>query len=241
MTTLMWDGKTRTLLADTRTTFSNSRRKVLVDGGSKILRLERDDVIYWDQRRDERIIMMGGAGNTGTIAFLRREILKKGAAIREYGELFEDLKHMLAATGRAAVLVVTTRRCHLVEFPKTDRGVSITTTEHSENVYVGNGAEIAELGAETLGLTCQQAMILARCHDGATGGAIEAATLSDDATGLMWGTIPLISEADDFNTVRRAISRLPERESPPYDQRLYGANSEIQAVVKALQPKPEAE
>lgn len=229
MTTLMWDGKTRTLLADTRTIYHTTRRKTLSDGGSKIMTLRADDYVPWDRPSDERIVAIAGAGNPATVQYLKKLVIYEGNKISSRNNDFEDIRHMLAPSGKATLIVVTETRCHRIDFPVPERGLTITTTPHTQDIYVGSGAEALSVGVRVFGLSGEHAMILARCFDPATGGDIQAVTLSEDRPGLMRGRIPLISEADDFNTVRRVISRLPERESEPFDQGLYSANSELQA------------
>lgn len=234
MTTIFWDGTTKTLYADSRSSrtvdvggVSNRRRS---DDKLKIVTFKEGDCAKW--KRDERILAFAGAGDVPVIEFLGLHVIRHGA---QTGPVIREIPHLrsLMRPGlRARLLVITEKQVVRLSF---DNG-SVTTNrwpvDSDKRLAIGSGAKAATIASETFQLDGEGVMRFARLADSGTGGLIERYQLVDGNRMVCLDPIARVPEAAEFNHIKSLIGGLEPRVVDESRQRFYGLNPAYEGAAR---------
>lgn len=231
MTTIVWDGKTKTLAADSRTAVRSAARSILRDGTDKIITFSDEDNHEWSE--DEHILLIAGAGSVEQIEFLITLVLTHGNKIVDAFKGLPNLHKVAASLSRAGVLMITTKFCYHIEIDF-KRPEIIKVSKHSlgKQLSIGSGSKYANLAMKVFGFSAIHAARFARLSDTGSGGPIISFTVLPTGKIRENAPVPDRGVEDDFNVFKATIAALPTRAVDMKPRNLYGQNTLIQKLVR---------
>lgn len=243
MTTILWDGESGTLYADS---CSSTRRREMDIAFTtrnnverKIVTFPASSPIYW--RSGLRILAVAGAGNSSVIEFLITYLINHGKEAIKVIRQIPHLKSLSQSDLSASLLVVLPDR--VVRLTYSGGSITVRYNNHREKkrMVIGSGSNAATIGIETFRMSADDAMRFARLSDAATGGVIHRYRLDETSSDLI-KCPPIEDEGPgyDFNVVRDHIAQLPASEATAVDKvdTPYGNHPLYEELVKRKNQEP---
>lgn len=237
MTTILWHGPTKKLLADSRSTAPapKGERRIVRDDKVKIITFKEEDRVFFEE---QRVLAAAGSGYVDAIDALVRQLIIHGPRIIDQIVSLSNSRLMIHRAA-SLIIVTETKVVSLSLFPPGDgeegrnrhSEAVIKTFGHDEFVVSGSGSGRVSLMLNTFDVSPELAIQTAAFDDDASGGCISLVQIVEGKA----VELPRLTPMTQSQIQQATIEELLKRETVEEPQVFYTQCSPV--VEEALRAR----